>query len=62
MSQNLQDIFTKAANSNLTATAVEFVPRTSSSHSEQSTADMDNGMLTLAFMMKFVRRNDYFFV
>lgn len=45
MSQNLREIFIKAANSNLTPTALEFVPRSSSvtSYSSQpSSSNMEN--------------------
>ncbi|XP_065221167.1 protein shuttle craft [Planococcus citri] len=45
MSQNLDEIFTRAASSNLTATAVEFIPRTGSSSStnrNSNSIDMDN--------------------
>lgn len=45
MSQNLEEIFTRAASSNLTATAVEFVPRTqsnSNTNRNSNSSDMDN--------------------
>lgn len=41
MNKKLEDIFTKAANSNLTPTAVEFIPRSTTSNASVNDLDAD---------------------
>lgn len=49
MNKNLEDIFNKAANSNLTPTAVEFIPRSTTFNANVNDLDAKNYLSGNAF-------------